>query len=365
MTACRVSLIAAACRPGARRPATLRRRRRRGQGPALVGAGQGPQEGDDPVDLRRGEFPAELRPRHEPDRLGERGDAAIVEVGRGDRDVAQARHPQHLGDLVGDRDEDPDLLEQIAADIDALVARRAADPSEQVVARPLRARDGAGVAAQPAVEAAVRGEEGALEAVDRVDHRLPVGHAAVGGLEHRGEHRVVADRVEDPRPGAAQEFGPRQGELGLLAQARDVAGPAQPEAERRVEGRRRVARNRRAVGGQVPGHRARAAGADVVTGDAGPVASARQPRVGEEQPADGGPVRVRPQGARHRRDHPQGIRGLGGEFGVGRPSCGPRAAPRGRPPRGSPARWRGARATATRPRPGRNRATATASRRSR
>src|SRR5205814_9662647 len=98
----------------------------------------------------------ELRRRHAAHGLIERCSAAIMEIGRRRRDVAQAGHAYGLRRTMNQRVKDALSFEQIAADTDALMARAAAERFELAVAFELRGRKRGPVAAKPAVEARSR-----------------------------------------------------------------------------------------------------------------------------------------------------------------------------------------------------------------
>src|SRR5262245_20407989 len=102
-----------------------------------------------------------------------------MEVGSGDRDVAQAEHPEYpavprdpgnvvppeidarlLGVLAR---KDPELLEHVAADVDSLVTRDAPVCLEMLVAAPLRLGQHRALAAKVAIEARVRSGQRSLE----------------------------------------------------------------------------------------------------------------------------------------------------------------------------------------------------------
>src|SRR6516165_9839850 len=71
-------------------------------------------------------------------------------------------------------------LEQIAAQIHALVAGDAAERFEQLIAGKLLRGDRAGIAGKETVEPAARRDERALVCRDRVEQRAAVGLPAIG-----------------------------------------------------------------------------------------------------------------------------------------------------------------------------------------
>src|SRR5215469_12732052 len=76
--------------------------------------------------------------------------------------------------------EDAMPLEQIATHVYALVAGNAAQRLEQPIAGQLLRRDGAGVASEPAIEAAARRNERALKNSDGVQETIAVRPVSVG-----------------------------------------------------------------------------------------------------------------------------------------------------------------------------------------
>src|SRR6185437_1966711 len=132
----------------------------------------------DEADVLSGQHPPQLAARHRLDRLLECGGAAVVKIGSGDRDVTQAGHTEHmpipllagqgvaaeigLGDIRPTGEgvlEDAEFLEQIAADVLALMAGDAAIALEQLVAALRIAGDRVPLAAQIAVERRVGRQE--------------------------------------------------------------------------------------------------------------------------------------------------------------------------------------------------------------
>src|SRR5262245_63121958 len=108
-------------------------------------AGQREEEPHYAIDIRPRYLAAELVAAHDLDRLRQRRRAAVVEIGSGGGDVAQRGHAEDMavGLGTGDREaseiglrllplpgervgEDAELLEQIAAALDALLAGGAA-----------------------------------------------------------------------------------------------------------------------------------------------------------------------------------------------------------------------------------------------
>src|SRR6202008_4344539 len=100
----------------------------------------------------------ELGACHLPHGLVERLRAAVVEIGRRRRHVAQAGHTQDVRLGRAERMEDATPLEKVAADIHALMAGDAAERLEQLIALLLFGREGLPVSAEPTIEAACRRE---------------------------------------------------------------------------------------------------------------------------------------------------------------------------------------------------------------
>src|ERR1700730_7328836 len=111
--------------------------RGRRHGGAAIGPSERLQEGDERLDLRVRQCSVELRSTHLPYGVAEGRGAAVMEVGRRRRHVAQAGHAEDLGLRRGKRSEDAVTLIEIAADIDALMTRDAAERLEQPIAVPL------------------------------------------------------------------------------------------------------------------------------------------------------------------------------------------------------------------------------------
>src|SRR5260370_17574710 len=107
--------------------------------------------------------PNELRRRHLAHGLLEGRRAAVMKIGRRRRDVAQARYSHNLGFPRYERTEDSLPLEEIAADVDTLMARAAAERFEQLIAAQFLRRKRRRIAAEPAVEPASRRKQRSLK----------------------------------------------------------------------------------------------------------------------------------------------------------------------------------------------------------
>src|SRR5262249_44901970 len=131
--------------------------------------GQGMQELHDEIDLLRVERPPQLDPRHRVDGLLERGSAAVVKVGPGHGDVAEAGHSEHAavardaGDVeapqvairlleVPVRKDPEELVEHVRTDVDSLMTRHASVRLEELVPALLRFGDGIALAPQVSIE---------------------------------------------------------------------------------------------------------------------------------------------------------------------------------------------------------------------
>jgi len=153
------------------------------QGHAAVSSGQGLQIGDDGLHLLVGQRRIQLGNAHFSNRIIERLGAAVMEVRRRRRDVPQARHAQDFGFGRPQRMEDPVPLEQIAADIHALMAGDAAQRLEQAIPFLFLRRERTRVALQPAIESAAWRHQGSLEARQRIHNRVGIGPATIGSGE--------------------------------------------------------------------------------------------------------------------------------------------------------------------------------------
>ena len=121
-------------------------------GRAAIIAGQCLQEIDQPCHLLIRQGAVELRRGHSAHGVLEGRGAAIMEIGRGRCHVAQARNAHDLRRPLDQRTKHTLPLEQVAADVDALMAGDAAKRLEQPVPLDLGRRQRGSVAAEPAVE---------------------------------------------------------------------------------------------------------------------------------------------------------------------------------------------------------------------
>ncbi len=93
----------------------------------MISAGQRTQEGDHSVDLLVRQRPIQLSNTHPPHSFLESRSAAVMEIGRRRRHVAEAGDAQDLGLRRGKRMKYAVPFEEIAADIHALMAGDAAE----------------------------------------------------------------------------------------------------------------------------------------------------------------------------------------------------------------------------------------------
>src|SRR5262249_17823650 len=145
--------------------------------------GQRLQEGDNGSDLVARERTIELGGSHLSNRVAERRRAAIMEVRGRRRYVAQARHPDEFRLRAGKGTKDAVPLEEIATDIDPLMAGDAAERLEQAIAFLLLGTERRALAAEPAVEPASRRQQTALVRGDRVEEARSVRRAPIGRAE--------------------------------------------------------------------------------------------------------------------------------------------------------------------------------------
>ena len=89
-------------------------------------------------------------------RIVEGRGATVMEIWRRCRHIAQARYPHDVGLPQDERAEDSLPLEQIASDVNALMAGTAAERFEHPIAVKFLRRQRRGIAVQPAIEPASR-----------------------------------------------------------------------------------------------------------------------------------------------------------------------------------------------------------------
>src|SRR5262245_11308800 len=166
--------------------------------PPLILTRERAEKFHDEVYVRARQISSQLGARHDVDGLCERSGGAIVEIRRRDGDVAEARHTEHVPIAVdaGDRVtpevgiadvgplrewvvEDPESLQQIAAEIPALMASDAAVGFEQLVSLFLFGSKGIAVPLEVTVETRIRRDQGTLEGGQRVQHVRPLGTSPV------------------------------------------------------------------------------------------------------------------------------------------------------------------------------------------
>src|SRR5271168_729397 len=102
-----------------------------------------------------------------------------MEIGRGCRHVAQARHPHNIGLRQNQRAEDSLPLEQIAPDIYTLMAGTTAERFEHPVTVKFLGRQSRGIAVQPTVEPASGREQRSLKGHQRIQERGSIRRPAI------------------------------------------------------------------------------------------------------------------------------------------------------------------------------------------
>src|SRR3982074_1353436 len=148
-------------------------------------SGETPEKSDDVGRILIAEGPAELHLGHDPHRRRKRAHRAVMEIGRGHRDVAQTRHLEYAnvlrivrhveaafvrllaprrGPIILD---DAELLEAAAADVRAVVAGDAPGIDEFAQPGALLRRQRPNVAREKGIESGRRHER-ALERADRL-----------------------------------------------------------------------------------------------------------------------------------------------------------------------------------------------------
>src|SRR5215471_1767521 len=221
--------------------------------------------------------------------------------------------------------EDTRPLEEVAADIHALMAGDAADRLEQLIALLLVVREGLPVSAEPTIEAACRREQRSLIGRDRIEHAVAVRHMSVGAAEPTHHFRIRSQPAKDLID--ARCHGARIGErsLSLRLEGAKPPLPAEPEAERGVEDRAGIEWKLHSVGTCVAPIAVRSVAARVMTRRAGTRTVVRETAV-LEQALSQSQLRWRRRGRLgNRRDR----------LMVGHRECGPRWSG-GRIPNGSP-----------------------------
>ncbi len=158
-----------------------------------------------------------------------------MKIRRSRRDIAQAGYAQDRWLRRRKRMKDPMPLEQVAADIDALVTGCAPKRFELPVSVDLVVRQGRRIAAEPAVEPAAGRQQGPLECGKGFKQSGGVRVASERGAKPADHLRVqlqLADRVFDA---AAHDPGVLDQRLRLILKGAEAAFPVEPEAERRIE----------------------------------------------------------------------------------------------------------------------------------
>src|ERR1700722_891301 len=162
----------------------------RGDRLAEIGPGQSVEERDDGLRLVVGQLSVKPRIAHLLDRLRQRGRASVVKIRRRNCDVPQAWDTKDLGLGRGKRVKYSVPLVHVAAHIDALMARDAAERLEQLVAGELLGGYRVSVAAEPAIKSTSRREDGPLIGCDGLDESRAVGLATKGLTKLTGDIRV-------------------------------------------------------------------------------------------------------------------------------------------------------------------------------
>src|SRR4051812_25067783 len=141
------------------------------------------EKGDDRRHLRIRQQRVQLGLAHFTYRIIERWCTAVVEIGWRRRDVTQTWYAQNCRIWRGQRMEYAVALEQIAANIYALMAGDAAQGFEQTVSVQFVRRERGGVSSEPAIETASWCHQRSLKTCDGVDDVVHVRGAAIGGQE--------------------------------------------------------------------------------------------------------------------------------------------------------------------------------------
>src|SRR3954470_23259685 len=127
------------------------------------------EKGDDRRHLRIRQQRVQLGLAHFTYRIIERWCAAVVEIWWRRRDVTQTWYAQNCGIRRCQRMEYAVALEQVAADIYALMAGAAAQGFEQIVSVQFVRRERGGVSGEPPIETASRCHQRSLKICDGVD----------------------------------------------------------------------------------------------------------------------------------------------------------------------------------------------------
>ena len=139
-------------------------------------------------------------------------------------------------------------MEEVAADIDALVARDAAERFEQLIAGQLLRRDRGGVAREPAVEPATRRDQGALVGRNRIQEGSDVGLPPVRIAEMPYRFGVGAQLAHDFIRTRRHNLGIAKRLLGMIFERAEIPFPVQAKIQACTEYRRGVERERPPIG---------------------------------------------------------------------------------------------------------------------
>src|SRR5262249_37912554 len=126
-------------------------------------------------------------------------------------------------------------LEEIAADIDALVAGDAAERLEQLIAGQLLRRDRAAFARKPAVEPAARRDQGALVGRNRIQESGDVGPFPVRLAELPHYLEVGAQLADDFIRARRHNRGIAKRLLGMVFERAEIPFPVQTKIQACIE----------------------------------------------------------------------------------------------------------------------------------
>src|SRR5947207_2915681 len=133
-------------------------------------------------------------------------------------------------------------LEQVAADIDALVANDAAKRFEQLIPGQFIRRDRGGLTPKPAVEAAARRDKGALIGRERIEEGGYVGFPPVGVAELPHRYGVATQLAHNLVGARRHDVGIGESLFVMIFKRAEIPFPVQPEVQTNIEYLRRIER---------------------------------------------------------------------------------------------------------------------------
>src|ERR1700730_1673752 len=162
-------------------------------------------------------------------------------------DVSQTGYAQNFGLRRRQRMEYSMPLEEIAADIDALVTGDTSQGFEQPISIQLVARQCGCISFQPTIEPAVWRYECSFKTDEGIGDVSGVRAAAVGGSEFPPHVGIRGEFFDDFRHAGAHELRVFQRSFGVRLEGANVSLPTEAKIERGVEYRGSVKRKAGAI----------------------------------------------------------------------------------------------------------------------